>query len=153
MNTSIYDWHLTFITLIAKGGIFMSEKNIISPLFSIVLTVLFVILSFNLFIPVSRGDQAEVDKGKKLFQEKGCVACHSIGKGKITGPDLLGVTGRREEEWLRKWLKSPDTMVYSDPIAKEMLKEYLVPMPNQGLTDEDIELLIEYFEFEDSNKK
>jgi len=153
MMTSNYDWHLTFIILIAKGGISMSEKNIISPLFRIVLTVLFVILSFNLFIPVSRGDQAEADKGKKLFQEKGCVACHSIGKGKITGPDLLGVTERRDEEWLKKWLKSPDTMVYSDPVAKEMLKEYLVPMPNQGLTDGDIELLIEYFEFEDSNKK
>ena len=131
----------------------MSMKKIISLLFRIPLTVLIVVLSVNLFISDSRGDQAEVDKGKKLFQEKGCVACHSIGKGKITGPDLLGVTQRRDEEWLRKWLKSPDTMVYSDPIAKEMLKEYLVPMPNQGLTDEDVELLIEYFEFEDSNKK
>lgn len=131
----------------------MSMKKIISLLFRIPLTVLIVVLSVNLFISDSRGDQAGVDKGKKLFQEKGCVACHSIGKGKITGPDLLGVTERREEEWLRKWLKSPDTMVYSDPIAKEMLKEYLVPMPNQGLTDGDVELLIEYFEFEDSNKK
>ncbi len=49
----------------------MSEKNIISPLFRIVITVLFVLLSFNSFIPVSRGDQAEAEQGKKLFQDTG----------------------------------------------------------------------------------
>jgi len=131
----------------------MSEKNIISPLFRIVLTFMFVLLSFNSFIPVSRGDQAEAEQGKKLFQERGCAACHSIGKGKITGPDLLGVTKRRDEEWLKKWLKSPDTMIMTDPIAKEMLGVYMVPMPNLGLNDEEIDVLIDYFEYEDSIKK
>lgn len=89
------------------------------------------------------------ESGENLFQSKGCVACHTIGKGKLTGPDLLGVTKRREKEWLRQWLKSPDTMILTDPIAKEMLKEFFVPMPNQGLTDDEIELLIEYFEESD----
>ena len=131
----------------------MSEKNIISSLFRIVLTFMFVLLSFNSFIPVSRGDQAEAEQGKKLFQERGCAACHSIGKGKITGPDLLGVTKRRDEEWLKKWLKSPDTMIMTDPIAKEMLGVYMVPMPNLGLNDEEIDVLIDYFEYEDSIKK
>ncbi|MGH7849343.1 MAG: multicopper oxidase domain-containing protein, partial [Thermodesulfobacteriota bacterium] len=60
---------------------------------------------------------------------------------------------RRNEEWLKKWLKSPETMLMSDPIAKEMLGIYMVPMPNQGLTDEEIDVLIDYFEYEDSNKK
>jgi nitrite reductase (NO-forming) len=131
----------------------MFEKNIISPLFRIALTVLIVLMSFNLFIRVSRGDQAEAEKGKKLFQERGCAACHTIGKGKLTGPDLAGVSERRNEEWLKKWLKSPETMLMSDPIAKEMLGIYMVPMPNQGLTDEEIDVLIDYFEYEDSNKK
>ena len=70
------------------------------------------------------------DSGEQIFQNKGCVACHTIGKGKLTGPDLLGVTKRREEEWIRKWLTSPETMILTDPIAKELLKEYFVPMPN-----------------------
>ncbi|MEQ9618840.1 MAG: cytochrome c [Deltaproteobacteria bacterium] len=118
---------------------------------------------FTLLIPVlvfaaitfssaAGADEGVAQKGQAIFKEKGCVACHSIGKGKITGPDLLGVTERREEEWLKQWLKSPDTMIYTDPIAKEMLKEYLVPMPNQGLSDEEIDILIEYFEYEDSKK-
>jgi nitrite reductase (NO-forming) len=128
-------------------------KNVISPVLRIFLTVLIVLTVFNSFAPVSRGDQAEAEKGKKVFQERGCAACHTIGKGKLTGPDLAGVTERRNEEWLKKWLKSPETMLMSDPIAKEMLSVYMVPMPNQGLSDQDIDVLIDYFEYEDSNKK
>jgi nitrite reductase (NO-forming) len=131
----------------------MNITNVLSPVIRIFLIALLVLTGLNSFAPASRADQAEVEKGKKLFQERGCAACHSIGKGKLTGPDLAGVTERREEEWLKKWLKSPETMIMSDPVAKQMLQEFMVPMPNQGLTDGEIEVLIDYFEYEDSNKK
>lgn len=115
----------------------------------LVIPVLFLlsVMTVDTF-PEGNGDVAA--KGDAVFKEMGCVACHTIGKGKLTGPDLQGVTERREEEWLRKWLKSPDTMIYTDPVAKEMLKEYMVPMPNQGLTDEQIDILVEYFEYKDA---
>lgn len=113
------------------------------------------LVAFALFLALSSISfgQTEAEKGKKIFQEKSCAACHTIGGGKLAGPDLAGVTERREEEWLKKWLKSPDTMVMTDPIAKQLLGEYMVPMPNQGLNDEEIEALIEFFESEDAAKK
>ncbi len=109
---------------------------------------LFIFLAITpIFLSINSTIGAE--NGEQIFQNKGCVACHTIGKGKLTGPDLLGVTKRRNEEWLREWLKSPETMILNDPIAKELLKEYFVPMPNQGLSDEQIESLIEFFEEND----
>ncbi|HKQ33516.1 MAG TPA: cytochrome c [Thermodesulfobacteriota bacterium] len=128
-------------------------KNVISPVLRMLLIVVLSLTVLNLFSSVSRSDQTEVEKGKKLFQERGCLACHTIGKGKLTGPDLAGVTKRRDEEWLTKWLTSPETMIMSDPVAKQLLQEYMVPMPNQGLSPQDIEALIDYFEYEDSGKK
>ena len=44
-------------------------------------------------------------------------------------------------------------MIYTDPIAKEMLKEFYVPMPNLGLTDEEIEQFIIYFKKNDEEVK
>ncbi|MEM4658895.1 MAG: hypothetical protein QXX77_10800, partial [Candidatus Methanosuratincola sp.] len=56
-------------------------------------------------------------------------------------------------EWLKKWIMNPDTMILTDPIAKELLKQYLVPMPNQGVTEEEVEALIEYLRHQDHENK
>jgi nitrite reductase (NO-forming) len=92
--------------------------------------------------------------GKTDFESK-CLACHAMagGKGTKIGPDMLGVTKRRSDDWLTKWLKSPEQMVKTDPIAQQMLKEHNnIPMPNQNLSDAEIRNYIRYFHWFDEQQ-
>ena len=94
-------------------------------------------------------------QGKLNFESK-CLACHSIagGEGKKIGPDMLGVTRRRTDDWLARWLKSPEQMIATDPAAKALLQKYNnVPMPNQNLSDEEIRQYLRYFHFIDGAEK
>lgn len=93
-------------------------------------------------------------RGKTVFNNKGCGGCHSVGKGRMAGPDLLGVTDRREAGWLRRWLKETDQMLANDSAAQAMLAEAKgVKMPNLKLTDADIEALLNYIAQETEKKK
>lgn len=85
--------------------------------------------------------------GEAIFKTK-CTACHTIGAGKLVGPDLDGVTTRRDMQWLTDWILAPDKMIAAkDPAAIQLLQEYNnVPMPNYGLTDAQVAALITYME-------
>ena len=89
-------------------------------------------------------------RGKLAFESK-CLACHSVGGGDKLGPDVYGVTRRREESWLVRWMKNPEKMLETDPVAKEMLARYKVPMPNQNLSEGEVREYIAYFKWADAN--
>lgn len=74
--------------------------------------------------------QVDVERGKAFFKKK-CKNCHKITEQVLVGPGLKGVTKRRSEEWLVKWLGSSKKERFSsgDPIATELLKKYKVKMP------------------------
>jgi len=88
-----------------------------------------------------------LDAGGYLFRTR-CAACHTVGAGDALGPDLLGVTARRERAWLRRFIQAPEEMLaQQDPIALELFARYnQVRMPNLGLGDGDVEALIRYLE-------
>src|SRR5882724_11411148 len=84
-------------------------------------------------------------KGASMFKSKGCTACHTIGKGKLAGPDLAGVTERRSHDWLKRWLKNPTDLIGSDSIADAMVVEAKnVKMPNLHLSDSDVDALLNF---------
>ena len=90
--------------------------------------------------------------GKTIFDSK-CLACHTLGKGKLIGPDLKGITQRRKLEWIKKMIKDPETMLKTDDTAKKLLQEYNnIPMINMGLKDAEITAVIEYLKSEDKKK-
>jgi nitrite reductase (NO-forming) len=91
--------------------------------------------------------QGSAEQGEAIFEAK-CSACHFIGAGIRVGPDLQGVTERRDREWLARWIAEPDRMLAEgDPIATELLAQFHnVPMPNLQLSPADVENVIAYLE-------
>jgi protein SCO1/2 len=93
-------------------------------------------------------DASLAKKGKTLFTNRGCNACHAFGK-RLAGPDLVGAVARRDGAWMRRWLKSTDEMLASDSIAQALLAEFQnVKMPNLKLSDDEVEALIHYMQQE-----
>jgi mono/diheme cytochrome c family protein len=93
--------------------------------------------------PINHARAAE--PGQQIFQSL-CAACHTIGKGKLVGPDLAGVSSRREESWLKRQIKEPDRLLAeNDPIAMQLLQESNnVPMVPLGLDDAQVDAVIAY---------
>jgi protein SCO1/2 len=94
------------------------------------------------------------DRAEYLFANL-CSACHSVGEGGKLGPDLLGVTTRRDRTWLARYVEEPETMLAEgDPIATALFRKYhSVRMPNLNLARDDIALLLSYIEARSSTPR
>lgn len=95
---------------------------------------------------------AEVDEtmaleGQELFKTL-CSACHKIDK-RFVGPALGGVTERRTPEWIMNMILNPEVMVEKNAEAKKLLEEYLSPMANQNVSQDDARKILEYFRSND----
>jgi protein SCO1 len=93
-------------------------------------------------------------QGFALFA-KGCASCHTIGKGDKIGPDLAGVSTRRDRDWLKKIISRPDQMRESgDKTAAELFEKYnRVMMPYLGLSETDAEDALSYIDGETETVK
>ncbi|MFV0592057.1 MAG: c-type cytochrome [Draconibacterium sp.] len=85
------------------------------------------------------------DEGEKLFKAT-CMACHTIGNGRLVGPDLKGVNEKVNQEWLISFIRSSQKMVKSgDSLAVALFKEYnQIPMPDNNLSDAQILSVLAY---------
>jgi mono/diheme cytochrome c family protein len=98
--------------------------------------------------PITSMTLGEIDadmaaEGKDIFTLK-CSACHKITK-RFVGPPLEGVTTRRTPEWIMNMILNPEEMVAKNALAKQLLGEYLSPMANQNLTEDEARKILEYF--------
>ncbi len=61
---------------------------------------------------------------KKVFNSR-CTACHTFGHGVKVGPDLKGVTVRRQRPWLLKFIRGSQGVIKSgDPVAADLFKRF-----------------------------
>jgi protein SCO1/2 len=88
-----------------------------------------------------------IGKAQFLFQSR-CASCHTVGGGDGIGPDLNGVTQRRDPAWLAKFIMEPEKMLAEgDPTAMLLFKKYKeVRMPNLRLSDEDVTSLVSFLD-------
>ncbi len=101
------------------------------------------ILTLLLFTNLSFGQTAEAEANFVV-----CKACHTIGGGKLVGPDLQGVTERYDEAWLIKFIQNSQELINSgDSIAVKVFEENnKIPMPPNNLTDDQVRDILLYIE-------
>ena len=93
-----------------------------------------------------------ISPGEHIFRTR-CATCHSVtgelAEGAL-GPDLRGVTSRREAGWLLNWLRAPDQMLeQKDPIAMALYAQWgEVAMPNMRLNRQEADDVLEYLRVE-----
>jgi len=72
----------------------------------------------------ARDANADAAEAKKTFTQR-CMACHTFGKGVKVGPDLKGVTERRQRAWLLKFIRSSQTVIKSgDATASDLFQQF-----------------------------
>jgi len=92
--------------------------------------------------------------GQAMFK-KICAPCHTIGVGDRVGPDLRGITQRRDHAWLSSYIQSPARLrAQQDPEALALAAQYpAVRMPSLGLAEVDAADLINYLEAQTARLK
>jgi mono/diheme cytochrome c family protein len=111
---------------------------------------LFIFLTYS---PQLFSQSPDASPGLQLFKSN-CAACHSIGGGKLVGPDLIGVTQKRSEEWLIKWIKSSQSLIKTgDKDAIAVFNEYnkIVMTDFAFLKDDEVKSIISYMETESNS--
>jgi len=113
------------------------------PITGLLLAAFLVVLSARLAWTAPPAQSAA--DGEAIFQGQ-CAGCHSIGGGRLVGPDLKGVTAQRDRDWLARFIAEPDkVLAEGDPIAAALLQESNnLQMPNLGLSQDQVAAVIAY---------
>jgi len=88
---------------------------------------------------------SEQSSAHALFA-KACAGCHTIGRGDRVGPDLAGVSERRQADWLVRFIANPGQLRgQKDAIALALAAKYpVVRMPAMGISESEASELLAY---------
>lgn len=87
-------------------------------------------------------DAALAERGADIFKMK-CTSCHKMDS-RYVGPPLGDVTETRSPAYVMNMILNPQEMITTHPEAKKVFAEYLTPMPNQSLSEDDARAVLEY---------
>lgn len=93
----------------------------------IILTVGFLAYSFVLYssyMPEPERANEMAQRGKLLWQQKNCTACHQLyGLGGHLGPDLTNVYSNRTEAYIRAFLKAGSPVMPDFKLSKNEMDD------------------------------
>lgn len=87
-------------------------------------------------------DAAMAERGADIFKLK-CSACHKMDT-RYVGPALATVTQDRSPAYIMNMVLNPAEMIEKHPEAKKKFAEFMTPMPNQNITEEEARAILEY---------
>lgn len=93
-------------------------------------------------VTVGTIDAGLVATGSKVFAAK-CTACHKIEQ-RYVGPALKGVTKKRSPEWIMNMIMNPEQMIKENEAAKALFGEFMTPMANQNIKEDEARALLEF---------
>lgn len=109
----------------------------------------FVILAATL-VATTLTPSVQAQDAATVFRQN-CMSCHTIGGGRLVGPDLKDATKRREKPWVQDFILNPKKYLESnDPYVmklKEDARGAIMP-PIAGMTPEKASALVELIEAE-----
>lgn len=84
-----------------------------------------------------------------------CSQCHTIGKGKLIGPDLLNVDERHNILWISNFINNSDSLIKSgDTTAIKLFNSNeKIPMPKHDFDSTEISNLVNYIIIEGNKLK
>lgn len=104
----------------------------------------FIAIAVFLFLPLI--SVLAQKSGEATFKES-CSSCHTIGRGKLVGPDLANVEKTRSIDWILKFVKSSQTVIHSgDKYADSLFKAYnqMIMPDHPTFTDDQIKGILAY---------
>lgn len=109
-----------------------------------VVTTLGVVIALGGFIAAQDPPSEETMN----FFKANCASCHTIGGGRLTGPDLKGADARKDRDWLISFVADPKAMIDSgDAYARKLVEEARgalmpnVPGMNKALAAKLVDLI------------
>ena len=100
------------------------------------------LISFCLLLSVVVPSAVAQVSGESLFIEGKCIRCHTLGRGRFVGPDLIGVGQRYSRDDLIRWARDPES-IYEER-RKKPINEGYPPMPPMNLSESDAREVADY---------
>ena len=103
-------------------------------------------LGAALAVSIPGAAQDQVEAGKKVFSDN-CAACHSLD-AQVVGPALKGVTERREEAWIKNFVKNSSKVIQAgDKEAVALFEKFnktQMPAFEGSLSEEQLSAVVAY---------